>query len=116
MQTPKITTLVAVLLALAVPAMGQAVYVLRLPGTNVTEGFYLPSAEYTAGSSAATNPRVPVLNLPHFFAGAVSPTAFPGQGGHAIDQQICLVCPLWCARRQKNDPKTEPARHERGPD
>jgi len=87
MQTPKITTLVAVLLALTVPAVGQAVYVLRLPGTNVTEGFYLPSAEYTAGSSAATNPRVPVLGLPHFFGGAAAPTVFPGQGGHAIDQQ-----------------------------
>ncbi len=85
----KIRTLIPLALvfsSLALVLSGQAVYVLRDPGLAVSEGYYLPSAQYPTGANAA-NPHVPTLGLPHFFGGAAAPALLPGQGGHAIDQQ-----------------------------
>jgi len=55
------------------------------PGLLVTEGYYLPSAQYPTGANSVS-PHVPTLGLPYFFSGAVA-QSIAGQGGHAIDQQ-----------------------------
>jgi len=87
---------IVVLLALSLSVAGQVAYVVRTPSSSaVTEGFYLPTAQYAAGENSL-NPRVPTLNLPHFFSGAVEPTTSPtptflGQGGHAVNQVTGLM-------------------------
>ena len=69
------------LAAMTVSLSGQVAYVLRTPGPNVTDAFYLPSAQYPTG--LGVGPYVPAYPLPSFFGGAVPP-AVPGEGGHTI--------------------------------
>ena len=75
--------LTLIVAAVTAPLTGQVAYVLRTPGPNVTDAFYLPSAQYPTGLGVG-GAYVPSYPLPFFFGGGPIPPGTPGEGGHTI--------------------------------